>query len=70
MIIMQLKHVKAAIAASWIATVGGVGLISDVALPAGWIALGACAVVPAVAMLFFWNPPAASMSESIQKALR
>jgi hypothetical protein len=67
---MQLKHIKAAVAASWIATVGGVGLIADITLPAGWIALGACAVVPAVAMLLFWNPPAPSMSESIQKALR
>jgi hypothetical protein len=67
---MQLKHIKAAVAAAWIATVGGVGLIADVAHPASWIAVAACAVVPAVAMLWFWSPPASTLSESIQKALR
>jgi hypothetical protein len=67
---MQLKHIKAASAAAWITMVGAFGLVAGVTHPASWIALGACAVVPAVAMLRFWTPPAPTMSESIQKALR
>ena len=68
--IMQLKQIKTAVAAAWIATIGAVGFIADVAQPAAWIVLGACAVIPAAAMLHFWNPPPPTMSEEIQKALR
>ena len=67
---MQLSQIKTAIAAGWIATIGAGGLIAGVSQPATWVVLGACGVIPAAAMLHFWNPPPPTMSETIQKALR
>jgi hypothetical protein len=67
---MKLTQIKTAIAAGWLATIGAIGLIAGVSQPASWVVLGACAVIPAAAMLHFWNPPAPTMSETIQKELR
>jgi hypothetical protein len=67
---MKRTQIKTAVAALWIATIGAVGLIAGVSHPASWVVLGACGVIPAAAMLHFWNPPAPTMSETIQKELR
>jgi hypothetical protein len=67
---MRLTQIKTAAAGLWIATIGAGGLLAHVSQPASWLVLGACAVIPAAAMLHFWNPPAPTMSETIQKALR
>ena len=67
---IRLMQIKTAVAAAWIATIGAGGLITGVSQPGAWMVLGACAVIPAAAMLHFWNPPPPTLSETIQKALR
>jgi hypothetical protein len=66
---MQLQQIKAIIAAVWILAV--------VAIMVGWghltspgdrLTLGLLAVVPPVAMWFWWNDPVRTMTQNIREA--
>lgn len=67
---MNLNHMKATAAALWVLAMGAVGLQTNVSSPSNWMVLAACAIVPPVVMMRFWNHPDQTMSESIQQVLR
>lgn len=60
---------KSAIIALWILGVVISGIAAG-ASASGWIALAGVAALPPVVMLWFWAPPAATISERIQRARR
>jgi hypothetical protein len=67
---MRLKNIKVMIAAAYVVTVVGAGLVSGMTSPSGWTSLTALALLPAAAMLWVWNDPRQTISESIQQARR
>lgn len=67
---MQLDSIKAAVATGWFSAVCVAGLASDVTTLWGWTVLTGVAAFPPLVMMWQWNHPAPTMSESIQKARR
>lgn len=67
---MQHVPVKAGLAAGWVLLVCIVGLIARFDSVSSWAILAFFAVVPPVVMMWKWNDPPQSLSESIQKARR
>jgi hypothetical protein len=67
---MTLSNVKFALAAGYVAVIGGVALLSGVTSSAGLVAFAALALLPAGALLVLWNDPQQSMSETIRGARR
>ena len=67
---MQLVSIKAIIAMLWVSTVCVVGIAGNLNSVASWTVLAGVAVVPPFVMMWRWNDPRQTMSESIQEALR
>jgi hypothetical protein len=67
---MQLVSIKAIIAMLWVSTVFVVGIAGNLNSVASWTVLAAVAVVPPLVMMWRWNDPRQTMSETIQEARR
>lgn len=67
---MRLKKIKVMIAAAYVVIVVGAGLAWGLTSTSGWAALTALALLPPAAMLWLWNDPVQTLSESIQQARR
>ena len=67
---MELISVKTVLAIAWVSVVCVVGIAGNTNSLSGWTLLAAVAVVPPLVMMWRWNDPPQSMSESIQKARR
>ena len=67
---MQLVSIKAVIGMLWVSTVSVVGIAGNLNSVTSWIVLAVVAVVPPLVVLWRWNDPRQTMSESIQEALR
>jgi hypothetical protein len=67
---MNIDHVKAALMATWILTVGLLGYLLGATSFVGWTALAAITMTPPVLMMRLWRVPSPSMSESIREVLR
>jgi hypothetical protein len=67
---MQLVSIKAIIAMLWVSTVSVVGIAGNLNSVASWTVLAAVAVVPPLVMMWRWNDPVPTMSQTIQEALR
>jgi hypothetical protein len=53
---------------AWILAIIAIGLVTNLTAPSSWAFLGLVALIPPVVLWRFWNVPAQSLSESIQKA--
>ena len=67
---MQLVSIKAIIAMLWVSTASIVGIAANVNSFPSWTALGVVAVIPPLVMMWRWNHPVPTMSQTIQEALR
>jgi hypothetical protein len=67
---MQLPIFKSIVAMLWVSAVTIVGIARTVDSFSSWTVLAGVAVVPPLVMLWRWNDPRQTMSESIQEALR
>jgi Flp pilus assembly protein TadB len=67
---MQLVSIKAVIGMLWVSTVTVVGIAGNLNSVTSWIVLAVVAVVPPLVVMWRWNDPRQTMSESIQEALR
>jgi len=67
---MQLVSIKTIIAVLWLVTAVAVSLAGKPHSLSSWIILTAVAFVPPLAMMWFWNDPRQTMSESIHEARR
>ena len=67
---MQLVSIKAIIAMLWASTVTVVGIAGNLNSVTSWIVLAVVAVVPPLVVMWRWNDPRQTMSESIQEVLR
>jgi hypothetical protein len=67
---MQLKHIKLTITVVWLIAISVATFLGGVASPSGWLLLAVTAVLPAVAMMRYWNDPGQTMSQRIEQDLR
>jgi hypothetical protein len=67
---MQLLSIKSIVAMLWVSAVPIVGIALNVDSFSSWTLLAGVAVVPPIVMMWRWNDPRQTMSESIQEALR
>ncbi len=67
---MPLASIKNIIAMLWVSTVFIPGIAGHVHSVSSWTVLVAVAVVPPLVMMWRWNDPLQTMSESIQEARR
>jgi hypothetical protein len=66
---MQLISIKAIFAMLWVSAVSIAGFAGNVRSLSGWAVLAGLAILPLV-MLWRWNDPRPTMSETIREALR
>jgi hypothetical protein len=67
---MQLVSIKAILAVVWVSTVCVAGMAGNLNAVSSWAALAGLAVLPPFVMMWRWNDPPQTMSESIQEALQ
>jgi hypothetical protein len=67
---MQRESIKAIVATMWISAVGAAAIAGNLQTPSGWTVLVGVAILPPLVMLWRWNHPAQTTSESIQEARR
>ena len=67
---MQLVSLKAVLATVWLSAVLIAGLTGNLNSLPSWAVLAGVAVLPPIVMVWRWNAPRQTMSESIQEALR
>ena len=67
---MQLESIKAIVAMLWVSAVFAAAIAGNSQSVSGWTVLVGVAVVPPLVMMWRWNHPAQTMSESIQEARR
>jgi hypothetical protein len=67
---MQLDSIKATVATVWVSAVCTAGIAGSVKTLSGWTVLAGVAVLPPLVMMWRWNNPGQTISESIQEALR
>jgi hypothetical protein len=67
---MRLASIKVAVAAAWILAIAIAGFVSRPHATSNWGAILGVALVPAIAMLWWWNDPPQTLSESIQEGRR
>jgi len=67
---MQLVSTKAIIAMLWISMVLILGIALNMHSFSSWNVLAGVAIVPLLVMMWRWNDPRQTMSESIQEARR
>lgn len=71
--VMQLVSIKAICAMLWVSAVFIAGIAGNVRSLSGWAVLAGLAIFPLLVMLVMlwrWNDPRPTMSETIQQALR
>jgi hypothetical protein len=67
---MQLQSITVTGAALWVLAVCAAGIAGNVNSLSGWTLLVGLAVLPPRVMMWRWNNPRQSMSESIQEVLQ
>jgi hypothetical protein len=67
---MQLLSIKRVIAIVWVSATVIIGIAANVGSFSSWAVLTGIAVVPPLVMMWRWNDPDQTMSESIQEARR
>jgi hypothetical protein len=67
---MQLLSIKPVIAFLWVSATFIIGIAGNLDSFSSWAVLTGAAVVPPLVMMWRWNDPHQTMSESIQEALR
>jgi hypothetical protein len=67
---MRLVSIKAIVAAVWVSAVCIVGLAGHLSSPSSLTVLASVALLPTVVMMWLWNDPPQSISESIREARR
>ena len=63
---MQLQQIKKAFGVAWVLAAAIVGLVAGVRSTGGLVALAALGLLPPLALMFLWNEPPETMSESIR----
>jgi hypothetical protein len=67
---MQLVSIKSVVAILWVSAAFIIGIAGKLDSFSSWAVLTGVAVVPPLVMMWLWNDPRQTMSESIQEALR
>ena len=67
---MQLMSLKANLAILWVSAALIAGIVLNVDSGASWTVLAGLAIIPPIVMMWRWNAPPQTMSESIQEARR
>jgi hypothetical protein len=67
---MQLVSIKPIIAMLWVSAAFIMGIAGNLDSFSSWTVLTGVAVVPPLVMMWRWNDPRQTMSESIQDARR
>ena len=67
---MQLVSIKAIVAAAWVLAVCIVGIAGHLSSPSSLTVLASVALLPTIVMMWLWNDPPQSISESIREARR
>jgi hypothetical protein len=67
---MQLLSIKPVIAILWVSATFIIGIAGNLDSFSSWAVLTGVAVVPPLVMMWRWDDPHQTMSESIQEALR
>jgi hypothetical protein len=67
---MQLVSIKAVLATVWVSAVCIAGIAGNLNSLSSWTVLAGVAVLPPIIMMWRWNDPPQTMSESIQEARR
>jgi hypothetical protein len=67
---MQSRSLKAVLAAVWISAVLIAGLAGNPNSTLSWALLTGLALLPPIVMMWRWNSPAQTISESIHEARR
>jgi hypothetical protein len=67
---MQLLSIKRIIAMFWVSAAFVIGIIGNVDSLPSWAIVTGLALVPPLVMIWLWNDPRQTMSESIQEARR
>jgi hypothetical protein len=65
---MQLLSIKSVVAILWVSAMFIIGIARNVDSFSSWAVLTGVAVVPPLVMMWRWNDPHQTMSESIQEA--
>ena len=65
---MQVRDKKLAFTAVWTVLVIVAALAANLTSTSSWAVLAVIAAIPPTVLWVFWNAPAQSMSESIQRA--
>ena len=65
---MRLVSIKAALAAIWVSGACIAGIVGDLNSLSSWALLAGVAALPPLVMMWRWNDPRQTMSESIQDA--
>jgi hypothetical protein len=65
---MQLLSIKSAVAILWVSAIFIIGMVRNLGSFSSWVVLTGVAVVPPLVMMWRWNDPHQTMSESIQEA--
>jgi len=67
---MQIASIQPIIATLWMSAVSIAGIALKLDSFSSWTVLAAAAVVPPLVMVWRWNDPRQTLSETIQDALR
>jgi hypothetical protein len=67
---MQFVSIKPVIAMLWVSATFIIGIAGNLDSFSSWAVLTGVAVVPPLVVMWRWNDPRQTMSESIQEALR
>lgn len=67
---MQLNSIKATVSAVWVSIVCLVGIAGNLQSLSGWVILTGLAILPPLVIMWRWNDPRPTLSESIQEVLR
>ena len=67
---MQLESIKAIVATVWVSAACAAAIAGNLQSLSGWTVLVGVAVLPPLVILWRWNHPAQTLSESIQEARR
>ena len=67
---MQLMSLKAGLAILWVSAALIAGIAGNVDSGASWTVLAGLAIIPPIVMMWRWNAPPQTLSESIQEARR
>ena len=67
---MQRVSIKAIITMLWISAVSTAGIAGNFNSSSSWVIVAGVAVLPPLVMMWRWNNPRPTMSETIQEALR